>query len=63
MGSGYLSMRVGRGLSDCVLKALEVTEATDSRSESAAAASGDSRRRGAQPLPPRAASSESDNPA
>lgn len=56
-------MRVGRGLSDCVLKALEVTEATDSRSESAAAASGDSLRRGAQPLPPRAASSESDKPA
>lgn len=57
-------MRVGLGRSDCVLKALEVTEATDSRSESAAAASGDSRRRGgAHALLDRAANSESDRPA
>lgn len=57
-------MRVGRGRSDCVLKALEVTEPTDSRSESAAAASGDNRRRGGtQALLDRAASSESDRPA
>lgn len=60
---------MGRGRSDCVLKALEVTEATDSRSESPAAASGEGLRRGAQlppplpPPPPRAASSESERPA
>ncbi|KAF9419265.1 hypothetical protein HW555_004192, partial [Spodoptera exigua] len=64
----YLSILVGRGRSDCVLKALDVTEATDSRSESCAALSGDRRRRGAQfpaPAPPplRAANSESDSPA
>lgn len=59
----YLSILVGRGRSDCVLNALEVTEATDSRSESAAVASGESRRLGAQPPPPRAANSESDKPA
>lgn len=59
----YLSIRVGRGRSDCVLKALDVTEATDSRSESAAAASGESRLRGAHPPPLRAAKSESDRPA
>lgn len=61
----YLSILVVRGLSDWVLKALEVTDATDSRSESAAAASGDSLRLGGAHalLLLRAASSESDSPA
>lgn len=54
-----------RGRSDCVLNALEVTDPTDSRSESAAAASGDSLRLGGAHalLLLRAANSESDNPA